>query len=376
MTSWCRPMPSEAEKILAAVKPNGFDHSIELVPFRDLMTPNLVSAELVEDLMGTGAVVLVYGPPGCGKTFLVLDLGLAIAKGDEWFGRAVRKGRVIYVAAEAGQTIRNRIAAWTTESIGLAEPEDIKFEVVMSPVDLCHLKQGDVGRLIEAIGSADVVIIDTVSRAMGGGNENAPDDMGAFIMALDLLRNATGATIIAVHHTGKDEERGSRGHSALTCAADTWIEVNKFGLGVSMARVVRQRDGPGGGEIAFQLRQVVLGEDQRGKPVTSCVVDPADYMPDQPGKAARPITGQAKTALDLLKKAIIEKGVTVDGVCRVPIVVWRDYAEKSKKLGEGDPFRQAWKRVQAKLFEGCHVSLGDEYAWVNGADVSSQQAPY
>jgi AAA domain len=364
-------MPSEAEKLMSAAKANGVDRPIELVHFRDLMEPNLTAAWLVKNLIVMGSVALVYGPPGCGKTFLVLDLALAIAKGDEWFGRSVRKGRVIYVAAEAGQTIRNRIAAWTGERMGLAEPDDIEFEAVMSPVDLCHPKGWDLPRLIEAIGVAKVVVIDTVSRAMAGGNENAPDDMGAFIMALDRLRDALDCTVIAVHHIGKDSDRGSRGHSALTCAADTWIEVDKRDLGVSVATVIRQRDGPGGGEIAFALRQVVLGEDEEGDEVTSCIVDPAGFVPDKRAKPAKPLDGRPKAALDLLRQAIMEKGETVAGVCRVSMDVWRDYAKGSGKFGDEGTFRAAWKRAHEKLNGEGYVSILDGYASTNGADAGS-----
>lgn len=258
-------MSAEADAILAGAKANGVDRQpIQLVHFRDLTEPNLTNAWLVRGVIVCGSVTLVYGPPGCGKTFLVLDLGLAIAARPEWFGRKIANGRVIYLAAEAGKTIRNRIAAWAREMLNGMQPGDVELEVIMSPVDLCHPKSWDVPRLVATIGSADVVVIDTVSRVMAGGNENAPDDMGAFVMALDRLREELDCTVIAVHHVGKDTERGSRGHSALTCAADTWIEVDRRDGNVSVATVIRQRDGPAGDEIAFQLRQVVLGEDQEG----------------------------------------------------------------------------------------------------------------
>jgi hypothetical protein len=151
---------------------------------------------------------------------------------------------VVYVAAEAGRSIGNRIAAFAEAKWdGCSE---VAFSVVTSPVDLCHLGRdgGDVERLIAAIGEADVVVIDTVSRALAGGNENAPDDMGRFVNALDRLREALGATIIAVHHIGKDASRGGRGHSLLHCAVDTEILVEKRD-GVSVATVTDQP--PNGG---------------------------------------------------------------------------------------------------------------------------------
>jgi RecA-family ATPase len=352
---------------LATQRSNGVDrHPIQLVRFRDLTQPNLTSAWLVKNLIVTGSIALVYGPPGCGKSFMAMDLALAVATGREWFGRRTRRGRVVYVAVEAGRTIRNRIAVWTLEKMGdLLQPDEVDLDVVMSPVDLCHPRNWDVETLIALIGSAQVVIIDTVNRAMAGGNENAPDDMGAFITALDKLRDALGCTVIAVHHIGEDESRGSRGHSALTCAADTWIQVEKRDT-ISVATVIRQRDEVAGAQIAFQLRQVCLGQDEEGDAVTSCVVEPAGFVP--PRRLAE-LKGQSKQALDVLKQAVRERGEAVEGLLGdrgVRLEVWQDYMKRSRLFGEGSTFRGAWKRAQEKLGDLGHVSFLNGYVWPNG----------
>ena len=282
---------SEAEAIIAAAtanatgKPNGLDRSpIQLVPFYDLTEPILTNTYVVKGWIVKGAIVLIFGEPGCGKSFLALDLAMTLAAGrPTWFGYRAHGGRVVYLAAEAGNTIRNQIAVWARERWD--GQEDVDLHVITSPVDLCKLSNVDVPRLIMAIGKTDVLIVDTVSRAMAGGNENAPDDMGKFVAALDRLREGLGCTIIAVHHPGKDLERGSRGHTILTCAADVWILIERSKIDedgdqvvTSIATLQRQRDGPAGTKISFKLRAVYLGDDEDGDPVTSCVVEPIEVL--------------------------------------------------------------------------------------------------
>jgi hypothetical protein len=279
----------------------------------------------------------------------------------------VRPGRVVYVAAEAGRSILNRVAAWARKKHD--ERSAVDFFAIPSPVDLCHFGKakdgGDVARLVEAIGAADVVVIDTVSRALSGGDENAPDDMGAFVNALDRLRDALGATVIAVHHVGKDASRGGRGHSLLHCAVDTEIEVKKDEKkGVTVATVTKQRDAPGGQQIGFKLNQVELGKDEDGDPVTSCVVEAVDYVPEpKPARnqKAQELSGYAKAALEILNAEIAEKGewrpAFNDEMRMMAMPVWRQLAEASGRLG--DNFRTNWSRALDKLLEA-------EKVWIEG----------
>src|SRR5581483_5323891 len=88
------------------------------------------------------------------------------------------------------------------------------------------------------------------------------------------------AAVLIVHHSGKDETRGARGHSSFKAALDTEIEVvAKDNLHV--ATVTKQRDLPGGDKFAFRLKVVELGQDEDGDAVTTCVVEPVDEVPSQ-----------------------------------------------------------------------------------------------
>lgn len=145
-----------------------------------------------------------------------------------------------------------------------------KFHFLLSPVDLLH-PNADLRPLIAAIAALEVpvglVVIDTLARALAGGDENASTDMGALVNHLDVLRKASGAHLLAVHHSGKDALKGARGWSGLRAATDTEIEIAE-----GQITVMKQRDLDREWTAAFFLDVVELGRDAEGDPVTSCTI--------------------------------------------------------------------------------------------------------
>lgn len=243
---------------------------------------NLDANDFVEGLLTSSAMSVVYGPSNCGKTFFVVDLALHVSMGLEWRGREVDKGAVVYLSLEGAQGIRNRLAAFRAHhNLG---NQQIPFVAMPQPVNLLN-EDADVHAVIELVNYvADqtgihvaMVIVDTLSRAMAGGNENSPEDMTAIVGNCDRIRDATGAHVCIVHHSGKDEARGARGHSSLRAATDTEIEITREqGADVSNVRVAKQRDLEAADPFAFSLKGVSLGTNRRGKDVTSCVVLPGE----------------------------------------------------------------------------------------------------
>lgn len=363
--------PPFAEKILKETKTFG---RLEVMTIADMRKPNLTTRPLVKGLIDQESVNLFYGDQGCGKTFLALDIGLCVAAGMPWFGKRTVKGGVVYVAAEGGRRIKNRVAAWLQQRDCEV---DIPFAAVVSPVNLCGLEPGDVDKLIAAFKPAHVpvtlVIIDTVSRSLAGGNENAPDDMGAFIAALDELRDRLRCAVIAIHHTGKDEGRGPRGHSLLDRAMDGVVFIKKYEeQRLSVATVTKQRDGEEGEKIAFWLRQVELGTDQDGDLVTTCVVMPSDEIPEeQPkGRRGREASPQAMEALAALYHAVHSEGTPglANGEWspkRVTETVWKDYMGRSGKFGQPKDkrFMNAYRRSKTALLQDGRIALDGEWVW-------------
>ncbi|MCX6880875.1 MAG: helicase RepA family protein [Verrucomicrobia bacterium] len=264
------------------------------------------AADFVEGLLTAGGASVVYGASNCGKSFWALDLAACVASGQPFRGDLeCEQGCVIYVALEGTHGARNRIEALKRAG---KLPDGAPLYLCFSPVSLLEL--GHAGRLAASVTQATsqsglpcrLVCLDTLARAMAGGDENAGKDMTLAVQQIDEIRAATGAHVLTVHHCGKDEARGARGHSSLRAAMDTEIEVSRpEGESISTARITKQRDMPTGEPMPFTLDQVQLGTDRRGKPITSCLVHHEDsIMASTHGKAGRKVEVQPERLLELL----------------------------------------------------------------------------
>lgn len=252
------------------------------------------SKPLVKGLLDWGAASVSFGKSNVGKTFVVMDLAVSISKGEPWCGMSTTKTKVAYVAAEGGQSTHLRCRA-LEEKYGLAQSEAQDFFVLIETVDLKRA-DADLLPLISAIldiGDVGFVVIDTLSRALAGGDENSSVDMGHLITHVDKLRLATGAHVMLVHHSGKEVSKGARGHSLLQAAVDTEIEITHQHI-----EVTKQRNFGGGFSQSFVLDTVVLGKDDDSDPITSCVV----RMVAKDEIAAGEATPAERAVLDALRQ--------------------------------------------------------------------------
>ncbi|MCH7869763.1 MAG: AAA family ATPase [Myxococcales bacterium] len=240
---------------------------------------DLSNSYLIKGHIEQESMVLIYGPSGCSKTFIALDMGLHIAAGRDWQGHRVKQGMVVYVAAEGSRGFAKRIEA--CKKTWLGRTENIPFYILPTTVDLLD-PNADTGPLIEAIRKLEdagvhtcvAIFIDTLSRSMAGGDENSSVDMPLFVKNCDRIKSELGCTVIPIHHTGKNAKRGARGHSSLRAAIDTELEVsvakNRPGFWIN---ATKQRDMDLMPGISYQLVPVQLGVDDDGDPVSSCVVE-------------------------------------------------------------------------------------------------------
>lgn len=328
------------------------------------LLPQLERPYLVKGWLDEGGVSVLYGPSNAGKSFLALDIAHHVAKGRSWGGRRTRRGRVLYVAAEGGGSFANRVAA-------LDDPE---FFVYCAPLTLTG-RDGSAAPLTEVaqhlatVGGTpfSLIIFDTLARVMGGLDENTAPDIAQLVAGLDMIRRVTGAHVMLVHHTGKDAARGARGHSSLRAAIDTEIELTRDEVGQITAEVTKQRDGPTGYRFAYTLRQVELGRDQDGDPVTSCLVEPVE--PARAGHAE--IAGAARAALDLLDKVLTEAGEIhrkpqYPGGPGVALERWRDACLDAGSLSASDNREtqlKAFRRARETLEDARLIVVRDELVW-------------
>lgn len=231
---------------------------------------------LVKGVIPQTGMGIVYGDSGSGKTFIAIDLALSIARGLSWQGCRVKQPTgVLYVSAEGGGAMGARLQAYAKHHVTDLSP--LPFGVVTEGL---NLRGGDFTKVIEGCNQMrsrgapiGLIVLDTLNRTMGGGDENSSMDMGEYLAAVAKIVDATGAFVLIVHHSGKDAKRGARGHSSLRAAVDTELEVKAEG-DAQLLKVTKSRDGLTGTEYAYKREIIVLNLDDDLDEVTSCVALP------------------------------------------------------------------------------------------------------
>ena len=214
---------------------------------------------LVEGLIPEASLVVPFGPPKAGKTFIVLSWCLHVAAGLPWFGRAVKQGAVVYIAGEGTGGLSVRLRAMR-QAYGIdvdaplfVVPRAVNFRLETAVADLVALVRATVGDMVVA-----AVVIDTLARAMPGADENSAQEVGLVIAGCDLVRDELACTVIPIHHSGKDLTRGARGTSALRGAWDTALEITGTGKRVVMT-VVDQKEAEAGTRLIFRMDVISVG---------------------------------------------------------------------------------------------------------------------
>ena len=226
------------------------------------------------------------------------------------------------------------------------------------------------GRYQEVVQEVGLVIIDTLSRAMCGGNENSSDDMGALVSHCEWLAAELECFVLLVHHCGKDEARGLRGHTSLLGAINTEIEVKRQRGEVGMATITKQRDGADGTEFAFDLERVLLGHDDEGDEVSSCVAIGAESADVPKLSGSRKLPDGLQVALNALTKALGDEGkmpLASDYIpAGAPVVsesLWRQYHYEMRGTDSPDAKQKAHVRAREGLQGRLLIGVWNGQVW-------------
>lgn len=239
-------------------------------------------------MLPRNGVAFIAGPPGSGKSFLAIDLVSKIARGEPAFGRRVLMAGTAYVAAEGANGVRGRFEAARRDG----GPWDHQIWMIGNAPNLAS--DDDVGALKEKIQGLQKdmqecwghrlggVVIDTLSASMPGVDENSGQEMSAVMQRLQKMAVDLDVCVIVVAHVGKSAERGIRGWSGQHANADATILLDApTEGGIRVGQVVKVKDGESGERFAFRLKVVELGIDTDGDPVTTCVVEHCDSVPQK-----------------------------------------------------------------------------------------------
>jgi phage/plasmid primase-like uncharacterized protein len=263
---------------------------------------------LIKSYLDMGSLGVLFGEPGSMKSFLAMDMGYCIATGREWHGFPVRKsGPVFYIAGEGFAGLSKRLRAWS-----LANSVDLKkvpFFVSDRPAQL--LDQNSNVQVIQSIdelknqhGQPVFVIIDTLNRNFGPGDENKTEDMTAFINNIDVaIRLRYGCAVLIVHHSPLNDSMRARGASSLRGALDWEYRLTKHAGDTRRLIATKVKDYEPPPEIQFKPRSIQLDgwlDPEDGEVMTSCVLEKVSGSIGNDSSSASKLLGQSKIAFDCL----------------------------------------------------------------------------
>lgn len=255
-----------------------------LIPADDFCAQPSPISWLVKHWIQSQALVMVHGPSGGGKTFVVLDWCLRMASGiEDWAGHKVKPENVVYLAGEGHHGLRGRVAAWKHHN----QAGKLKMWLSKDGCDLNtpagYLKVVEQVRLLPE--RPGVIVVDTLHRFLSG-DENSAQDAKTMLDACNALMMEFNCSVILVHHTGVSEEaqHRARGSSAWRGALDIEISIVPGKDGQPMQIVQRKsKDAEMAETVYVTLETIAIPGwlDEDGQQVTSAVI----ALAEPPAKA-------------------------------------------------------------------------------------------
>ena len=281
---------------------------------------------IVKGLIPNASLGVIYGASGSGKSFFVLDLMAAVARAVAWRDLKVKGARVCWIAAEGQEDMRKRVQAYCMHN-GIL-PADLPMDFIDQAPNF--LEAADIKAVIKqmrAKGQFDVVVVDTLAQVMAGGNENSGEDMGKVLAYCREITRLTGAMVILIHHSGKDESRGARGWSGLRAAADFEFEIIRADED-RVATVTKMKGGADGDEYGFRLQTIVVGQDDEGDNETTCIIISTDSTRASVAVLAGPKGDKKKLVLETATNMTAVTGSVTKN--ELVAVLWEQYPREDE----------------------------------------------
>jgi len=330
------------------------------LPANDLCAMPKPTLWLLKPYIDAGSFAMIFGEAGSMKSFLAIDLGLCTASGHDWHGHDVRQGgAVFYIAGEGFSGINRRIKAWATHHE--TDLQDVPFFVSDRPAQFLDAESAgeviqSVDELCKTHGNPSLVIVDTLNRNFGPGDENSTADMTRFISTIDdVLRSRYRCAVLIVHHSGLSATERARGASALRAALDWEYRLQKNADGTRILTCTKAKDHGEPPPICFIPETITLDgwiDPDDGEAMTSCVLRRIE------GATAdtRPLSGARKVAFDALV-AIGDEHVHID--------TWRDaaYSAGVSPSSSYEAKKKAFQRAVTDLRAAGYVETQNDYWW-------------
>lgn len=170
---------------------------------------------IVKNLIPANSSGVVFGRSQSFKTFFLVYLACHIATGRAFAGLAIRKGLVIFIAAEGEQGLAKRVRAWE-----ILNECEVGRSLVIIPHSVFPTEPEQKKCLIDKIIEESkfqglpvaLTIFDTMSKCSNGAYENDAGAMTKYLNDCKMIGRAVGCSVINVHHTRRvsDDFRGAQ----------------------------------------------------------------------------------------------------------------------------------------------------------------------
>ncbi|MFC3095665.1 hypothetical protein DRW07_07890 [Alteromonas sediminis] len=321
---------------------------------------------LIENYIPSDATVLIFGNPASGKSLIALDMACCIGSGRDWEGNTVKQGNVAYIAGEGFNGLSKRLRA-------VSEAKDLEVKhFYSSEISMDLMERGSVDlvrKAVRGINDLRLIIIDTLHRN-STGEENSSKDFSVILKHCDLLRNATGATIMLVHHSGHSDQKRSRGSSSIKGAMDAEFKVSQSPQKVVTLECTKMKDDKKSESIKFDLKTVITDYDDDGEPIAGPLLEKSTTYFKTDKTAV--MKGKNALALDILRELAGANGEPVNKAN------WRDcFIKRSNvKPDSKDPVdakRTQFKRAVKSLKENGLVIEDNGSFSIADSDASTEE---
>jgi hypothetical protein len=227
---------------------------------------------IIKNLIARGDHGGLIGLPGSAKSTLAPYIGYRTALGLDVFGHRTIPVPVLYIAAEDGTGMKQRVRA-LYERMGDAPG------FLLQPVPVDFLTPGgtnvtDIEELIR-VHKPGLVIVDTVARSFPGLKENDPDAMAQVVKVARGFSMICDSAVLSLHHPPKDSVT-PRGHSVLNGDFDVTFYLEGERAEHRTVTMGKNRNGPSDLSFGFGLVAHNFPPDADGDPVTAPVAEPAN----------------------------------------------------------------------------------------------------
>ncbi|MES9960246.1 MAG: helicase RepA family protein [Sedimenticola sp.] len=312
------------------------------------------------------SLCLLFGEPGSGKSFVALSFAYCVSTGLTWNGQKVDQGLVVYIAGEGYLGVIRRLKA--LEIYHGTPLTDAPLVVSDSSASLIEIDS--IQSVIEAVEKAvskygippKLIVIDTLARNFGPGNENSTEDMTQVIQYVDwYLKDKFNSSVLIVHHAGHGDKTRGRGSSVLKASLDSEYMISKSDDVVNLI-TTKMKDADEPAPMSFEFESIDLGiSDEDGDPVTSAILRQKEYIAPPP-KRNTGLGPKQKKALGILSLLCMQNKLEIDGDShRVTLDDWRSRLEKEGVTNS----RQGLFKIKDSLLKRKVIKIDGNYVEVN-----------